>query len=316
MKSTAIIPTGGQTVAATIGHGDRLIEAFLAGRNKRTQTAYSRDLEDFRAHAAQETVSDLAGWLLSLPHGEANGAVLDYRASMVDRGLGSATINRRLASVRSMVKLANVLGMVPWKLEVANVKGQSYRDTRGPGKAGFNGVLTLMEGRRDAKGLRDLAAVRLLHDLGLRRGEVVSLDLEHVDLDLGTVSVLGKGRTEREAITLPDQTQAALAEWLQARGEWPGPLFTSFDNAGKGDGRLTGAGLYAVVRRLGDLAGIKLRPHGLRHLAITSALDLTEGNTRAVQRFSRHRDIRTLQIYDDNRTDLGGEVAKMVAAGA
>ena len=314
--NTAVIPTGGQEVAATSSSGNRLIKAFLSGRNKRTLNAYSRDLEDFREQTGHETTSDLAGWLLSLPHGEANGAALDYRASMVDRGLGPATVNRRLASIRSMVKLANVLGMVPWKLEVANIKGQSYRDTRGPGKAGFKGVLTLMEQRRDPKGLRDLAAVRLLHDLGLRRGEVVSLDLEHVDLDAGTVSVLGKGRNQREAITLPDQTRDSLFTWIQARGKEPGPLFTSFDRAGKGDGRLTGAGLYAVVRKLGHEAGIKLRPHGLRHLAITTALDLTEGNTRAVQRFSRHRDIRTLQLYDDNRQDLGGEVAKLVAAGA
>ena len=42
--------------------------------------------------------------------------------------------------------------------------------------------------------------------------------------------------------------------------------------------------------------------------------DLTGGNVRAVQRFSRHRDVRVLERYDDNRRDLGGEVAKQVAA--
>jgi integrase/recombinase XerC len=35
---------------------------------------------------------------------------------------------------------------------------------------------------------------------------------------------------------------------------------------------------------------------------------------RAVQRFSRHKDIRTLQLYDDNRQDLAGEVARRIAA--
>ena len=50
------------------------------------------------------------------------------------------------------------------------------------------------------------------------------------------------------------------------------------------------------------------------------ALDLTNGNTRAVQRFSRHRDLRTLGRYDDNRiddnrTDLGGDVARLVIYG-
>jgi integrase/recombinase XerC len=77
---------------------------------------------------------------------------------------------------------------------------------------------------------------------------------------------------------------------------------------GKG-ARLTGTGLYLVVRDLGRKAGLTVRPHGLRHAGITEALDLTNGNIRAVQRYSRHRDMRILNLYDDNRTDLGGDVA-------
>ncbi len=60
-------------------------------------------------------------------------------------------------------------------------------------------------------------------------------------------------------------------------------------------------------------ADLAVRPHGLRHLAITAALDLTQGDVRAVQKFSRHRDVRVLSVYDDTRADLGGEVARLVA---
>jgi integrase/recombinase XerC len=69
------------------------------------------------------------------------------------------------------------------------------------------------------------------------------------------------------------------------------------------------------VGGLGTKAGLTVRPHGLRHLAITSALDLTKGDVRAVQKFSRHRDMRVLNTYDDNRRDLAGDVARLVAAG-
>src|SRR6266571_4543544 len=72
--------------------------------------------------------------------------------------------------------------------------------------------------------------------------------------------------------------------------------------------------LLDLVRELGRKIGLKVWPHGLRHTAITEALDLTGGNDRAVQRFSRHRDVRILERYDDNRRDLAGEVAKQVAA--
>ena len=53
---------------------------------------------------------------------------------------------------------------------------------------------------------------------------------------------------------------------------------------------------------------------GVGFVLLTEALDLTNGNIRAVQRYSRHRDLRILNLYDDNRTDLGGDVARLVAA--
>jgi len=93
----------------------------------------------------------------------------------------------------------------------------------------------------------------------------------------------------------------------------PGPLFVNFDRAGKGQ-HLTGAAVYHIVGWLGAKAGLMVRPQGLRHLAITTALDRTNGDVRAVATFSRHQDLRTLSRYRDNRPDLAGKVASLVAA--
>ncbi len=106
----------------------------------------------------------------------------------------------------------------------------------------------------------------------------------------------------------------ALRAWLVLRGTEPGPLFGNVDRARKGR-RLTTTSVYRMVRALGVKVGLVVRPHGLRHAAITAALDLT-GDLRAVRRFSRHKDVRVLTVYDDNRADLGGEVARRVAAQA
>jgi integrase/recombinase XerC len=54
----------------------------------------------------------------------------------------------------------------------------------------------------------------------------------------------------------------------------------------------------------------------LRHAAVTAALDLTGGDIRAVQRFSRHRDVRVIERYDDSRQDLAGDVAREAAFSA
>lgn len=148
--------------------------------------------------------------------------------------------------------------------------------------------------------------------MALRRAEVVELDAAHVDLTAGTVSILGKGRTERETLTLSAPTKAALSAWLEARGTEAGPLFTELAHNGAG-GRLSGGGLYRVVKALGLAAGLKVRPHGLRHASITAALENTRGDVRKVQRFSRHRDVRVLSTYDDNREDLAGQVGAGVA---
>ena len=96
------------------------------------------------------------------------------------------------------------------------------------------------------------------------------------------------------------------------RGSEPGPLFHELAHNGKG-GRLTGNGLYRVVRDLGLAAGLTVRPHGLRHAAITALLEANAGDVRKTQRFSRHRDVRVLERYDDNREDLAGEGAALVA---
>ncbi len=306
---------------ATLAAGDALLIAFLAGRSPLTLRAYRRDLEDVRRFLGVPTLAHAAALLLAHGHGPANGLALAYRADLVGRvdqkgkGLAAATINRRLAALRSLVKIARTLGLVPWALEVANVKSQGYRDTRGPGDAGYRRLLGVLDRRRGPAVHRDRAAVRLLFDLALRRAEVVSLDVAHVDLAAGVVRVLGKGQTERVPLTLPEPTRAVLAAWLTVRGPSPGPLFVNFDRARKGMGRrLTGRSLHRIVRALGAEAGLKeVRPHGLRHAAITAALDRTGGDIRAVQRFSRHRDVRVLAVYDDNREDLGGRVARLVA---
>jgi integrase/recombinase XerC len=314
MSSAALVPVRPPVPPLHAANLDCLLDVFYAGRNERTLAAYRADLESFRIFAGAATAGEASRRLLTVTHGEANSIALAYKAHMTDCGLQAATINRRLAALRSLVKLAGLLGLVSWSLAVENVKTQAYRDTRGPGLDGFKSILAAASVQLGAKGLRDVALLRLMHDLGLRRGEIVQLDLADVDLLGDRLSILGKARSQKEFVTLPEPTKTALSSWLDVRGTYEGPLFVNFDRAGKGSGRLTGAAVYHIVRKLGAATGFDVRPHGLRHLAITSALDLTNGDMRAVQKFSRHRDVRVLNIYDDNRLDLAGKVARLVAS--
>lgn len=294
--------------------------AVLGGRNARTVAAYRSDFDDFGEHLG---LGPGAGGraldtLIALPRGAAIACVLGYRAALSDLGRSAATIKRRLAALRSAVKLARQLGLVAWALEVEAPRVESYRDTRGPGRDGWRALLDAARARATSpKGRRNLALVRLLHDLALRRAEAVGLDSGDVDLDGGTVAILGKGRSGKEILTLPPGTRAALADWIAARGDWPGPLFPRLDAARHLDprGRIALKTVNALIGSLGRSARLSrpCRPHGLRHEAITRALDLTGGDVRSVQRFSRHKNLDVLLAYDDNRRDLGGDVAKLVS---
>ena len=310
-------PRGTANALVKAEPADGLLAAFLSGRSECTRRAYSQDLEDFGRFLGVNRVSEAATMLLSRGHGNANALALAWKASLQERRLQAATINRRLAALRSLVQLARTLGIVAWTLEVRNVRAESYRDTRGPGRHGVRLLLDEIERRRDKKALRDRAALRLLYDLGLRRSEVVGLDVDDLDLDTGTVAVLGKGRTQKTNLTLPGPTKEAIQQWLEARGTEPGPLFTNLDRARKGY-RLTGTSLYRIVRRLGEQVGLKVRPHGLRHTAITEACKLAQAKGMGLEEvldFSRHRDVKVLMVYRDRERDVQGQLATLVAAG-
>jgi integrase/recombinase XerC len=313
VATTAIVPAAmASTLARPSPTAARLVEVFLAGKSERTLRAYRQHLEDFRVFLKAETLDVAAEVFLGRGHGPAHEVALDYRADLLRRGLTPKTVNCRIGALRSLVKVGRLLGLVAFVLEVPDLPTAAYRDTRGPGRDGVRRLLDVLETRVDAKAARDRALIRCLYDLGLRRAEAVSLDVDHLDLDAGVVSIMGKARREREVLTLPASTVSALRAWLAHRGEEPGALFLNFDRACKG-ARLTGAGLYAMLKNLGASVGLVVRPHGLRHSAITAALDATGGDVRRVQRFSRHRDLRVLTVYDDARRDMAGEVANLVA---
>ncbi len=129
-----------------------LLRAFLGGRNPRTLRAYRSDLEDFARWLGTSDVDTAARHLLARGGGEANALVLSYRANLSDRQLAAATINRRLAALRSLVQLGRTIGLVPWTLAVPGLKTEAYRDTTCPGVKGVRRLLRAASTRADAKG--------------------------------------------------------------------------------------------------------------------------------------------------------------------
>ena len=300
-----------QTALLKVDH-EGLLSAFFGGRNALTVRAYERDLRAFQSFLGTTTLALAAQLFFTLEEAQANAVLVSYKNMLVSSKLSPSSVKRRLAALRSLMKLAKRVKLCRYDLDIESVPVEALRDTRGPGREGFLKMMAVLEGRTDPKSIRDRALLRILYELGLRRNEAVSVDLEHLNLEQGWVKVLGKAQRQRQMLTLPDKTKEALRAWLKVRGEEPGALFLALDRANWGR-RLSGDGLHWICESVGKMAGIEVKPHGLRHAAITDALDATNGDIRAVRRFSRHKSLDMLLIYDDNRKDMGGEISRMLS---
>lgn len=320
--TTDLVPLGPENppaVPAAAVRAADLYAALLADAKKpTTRRAREQDAADLARFLGAPGPSAACAAVVAGGAPQGNAIAAAYLASMLDRKLSPATINRRLSTVRRLVKLARRYQVVAWALEVDTLRVEAYRDTTGPGRAGWLRLLdaaTKAAGKA-AKGRRDLAIVRLLHDQGLRRAEVAALDLADVDMNAGRLFVLGKGKGEKTPMTLNRPSTVALSRWLDDRGPGPGALFVRLDRARPAGEltRLDGDALHLIVGELGRRAGLSraVKPHGLRHEAITRVLELTRGNIDAAQKFGRHRDPKTTQKYNDNRSDVAGDMARLL----
>lgn len=292
----------------------RALQTWLVGLDESTRCAYLRTLDEFRLWMKERDIPAAASKLRRMKWGEANMTLEGFRGYLhKSRKLTAGTVNTRLSALRSMLRAFRRHGLVEWTPDVSFLRVEPYRDTRGPAWEIVEAMIAAAEKRQDVKGCRDLAVLRLLCDVALRRGEVCELDYADVDCLSNRLMIRGKKRDSKEPIALPSQTWDALSAWLGARGYSGGPLFFSLArNAPRG--RLGGNDVYRIVRELGRAAGApKVTPHGLRHAAITRGLEVSGGNIRAVQVYARHASPATTTIYDDNRRDLALGIAEIVA---
>ena len=283
-----------------------------------TKRTYTGDLSDFfrTMYQEEEINPDTVYRFLNLSPGEAFTLAERYHRLLIERGLAPSTINRKLAAVKSFVSFAGRSGKCNYHLSgLKREQAKVYRDTSGIEPEQFSQVLATVDTSK-VKGIRDKAILLLLWGNALRRSELVGINIGDYDAQQGLVAIAGKGRAnQKELVTLGQNTIVALNEWLSYRKETnpTSPLFTAVQSRFWGR-RLTTHAVYLLVQKYCELAGVKktMSPHRIRHSSITAALDATDGNVRRVQKLSRHTNINTLIIYDDNRQNAQAEVTALL----
>ncbi len=221
-----------------------------------------------------------------------------YQYDLAARGLQTSSVRVRLATLGSFGKWAVRRDKLP--RNPVDVLTRPRRKARLPRVPRWETVELLLTRCTDP---REKALVALMCYGGLRRSEIVALDVGDVAPGLGLRRVRGKGGAEA-AVALPEVAQNILAEYIateRATAKAPGPLFISrFKRQGgqRVEGRMTDHRVWKIIKAIGARVGVpELHPHAFRHACGVELLRRSNGNLRAVQEHLRHADIQTTTLY-------------------
>jgi integrase/recombinase XerC len=214
--------------------------------------------------------------------------------SSLHRKNKKSSIARKISTLRSFFKY-----LVREELVTANpAKSVSTpkREKPLPSTLTVDEAFRLVESPSEEEGqqARDRAILELLYSSGIRVSELVGLNLGQLDLELGIVKVMGKGRKER-IVPVGSKAIEAVNAYLEERGVVNGEDALFINSRG---GRLTARSVGRLVKTYTKRSGIfrKISPHSLRHTFATHLLD-SGADIREIQEMLGHASLSTTQRY-------------------
>lgn len=255
-----------------------------------TREAYQFDLQKFKEFLIRTKGSEPA---LDKVVTESIKDYLHYLQST--RGYKSTTLSRVIASIRVLFEFGVMNGMLesspaafihnpklPKKLPIYLIDSELKKLLGAPDE-------------NDVMGKRDFAILVTLGFTGMRRQELVGMDLTSIDLERRTIKVMGKGSKER-LIPMNEFVFGAINKYLDMRPITGDPEAVFLNRQG---GRLTGRSIVNIVRKYVRIAGIgkeKISPHKLRHTFAT-LLHMNDVDILEIKSLLGHSSITSTQIY-------------------
>jgi integrase/recombinase XerC len=219
--------------------------------------------------------------------------VRSFLAARAGLGDAKSSLGRKLAAIRSLFKYLAREGVVPHSSAAAVVAPK--QEHKLPRVLTADDAKRLMDdpGTNKPRSLRDQALLEVLYSSGVRVAEVVGLNVEDVDLDAGTATVMGKGRKERVVLLGMKAVEAVRAYVRKEGGEGKTPLFRNTRG-----GRLTARSVERIVTK--ECQALEnfptITPHTLRHSFATHLLD-GGADLRVIQELLGHASLATTQRY-------------------
>ena len=255
-----------------------------------TVFSYLRDIRQF------------ASWLQSTEGTNVVDAtqlnISDYLAHLEQEGRSGATVSRSLASLKNFYSYVVSSGF----LEVSPVSGEIHIE-RGTKK--LPQVLTGKEVELllaqpvcvDAKGYRDKAMLEVLYATGIRVTELISLNIQDVNLELGVIKCTGSRKAR--AIPLYPAAKKALAAYVDTvRSAMLADPFEQALFVNVNGSRMSRQGFWKLLKHYQGTANIEkeITPHTLRHSFAVHLLE-NGADVGSVQELMGHSDISSTQVY-------------------
>lgn len=271
---------------------DSFLDYLLHERNysKGTVEYYRADILELQRFG-EEMLGDLT------PSDVDAELVREWIASLMDKGLASNTINRKLSSIRTYYKFL---------LRRGEVAVDPLRKVTGPKKkkplpvflreGEMNRLLDDMDFGEGFEGCRDHMIIEMFYATGMRLSELIGLDNKDVDFSASLLKVTGK-RNKQRLIPFGDELQELMLEYINVRNETIPERSEAFFIRENGE-RLYKNLVYNLVKRnLSKVATLKKKsPHVLRHTFATTMLN-NEAELGAVKELLGHESITTTEIY-------------------
>ena len=254
-------------------------------------------------------IRDFIEWYCSEPRLAFNKTVVTrYRIALEQRRYAPSTINLRLAAVRRLAYEASDCGLLSPDLAADLAAG--IRRVKGAKRLGVRvgNWLTAEQGKKllavhSGKQLRDLrnyAVLAMLLGCGLRRAELVAVNIEDFERREGhwvLADLIGKGRHMR-TIPVPSWVKSAVDDWISAAGLSAGTLFRALSKTGQIRGRgFTAKVIWSIVREAASSCGIGvIAPHDLRRTCARFCHQ-AGGELEQIQFLLGHVSVQTTERY-------------------
>ncbi|HUY41980.1 MAG TPA: site-specific tyrosine recombinase/integron integrase [Candidatus Dormibacteraeota bacterium] len=275
---------------ATVLTGFREYLLLEKRRAERTVREYESDLDLFARFVAPRTPVEQTLVAATVSN------VRQFLMDMTRRGLSAAAVRRRIAALGAFFRYAKREGLRQDNpaADVGNIK----LPRRLPKAISVKDAERLLAtkpaaGTSEFQRLRDGAILELFYASGIRRAELVGIDLADVDFDRRTIRVVGKGNKERY-VFFNDAAADALRRYLAVRPPGgDGALFVSRRRS-----RLSYPQVGNVFRLFVRLSGLegKITPHTLRH-SFATHLHQRGVDIMTIKELLGHDSVATTQIY-------------------